>query len=137
MRGIAGAFALLSVAGLLAAVLPAQAQSTEPQGEPAVGVGIICDTSDQAEQFVSLRGKGMDAHQAMRQINAAAKDPGACGLAAVAFTRDKTIDQRPMGNSFVQIVRITVVAGYTGSVWQRVSSLTTQYAVIEAEGTAI
>ena len=42
-----------------------------------------------------------------------------------------------MGNSFVQIVRITVVAGYTGSVWQRVSALTTQYAVIEAEGTAI
>jgi hypothetical protein len=128
---------LLSVAAVLAGLTAAKAQSAEAQGAPLVGVGIICNTSDQAEQFVNLRANGLEVRRVMETINAQAKDPRACGVAAVAFTRDKILATRTMGNKFVQIVRITVVAGYNGTAWQRVSGLMTQYAVMEGEGETI
>jgi hypothetical protein len=115
----------------------AMAQAPEAEGAPAVGVGVICNTSEQAEHFVSLRASGAKARQAMKKINAGAGDPRACGLAAIAFTPDKTVHIRVMGNKLVRIVRINVVAGYNGSGWQRVSGLMTQYAVIEGEGETI
>ena len=66
-----------------------------------------------------------------------AKDPRACGVAAVAFTRDKTMLTRPMGDRLVQIVRINIIAGFNGTGWQRASAMTIQYAVVEAEGQSI
>jgi hypothetical protein len=135
MRKIAGTFAALGIAAALSfGPSAAPAQTPQPDGAPAVGVGIICNTSEQADHFVSLRAKGAAAGKAMRAINRQARDPRACGMAAVAFTRDKTLHIRRMGNRLVQIVRISVVAGYNGSAWQRVSGLMTQYAVIEGEG---
>src|SRR5665213_1328658 len=92
---------------------------------------------EQAEHFVNLRNKGTQAKQAMDAINAQEHDPGACGVVAVAFTRDKTVNMRTMGDKLIQIVRINVLAGYNGSAWQRVSGLMIQYAVMEGEGETI
>jgi hypothetical protein len=102
----------------------------------AMGVGMICNTSDQAEQFLALRARGAAAKDAMRAVNANAHNPHACGVAAIAFTRDKTVDAKPVQNKLLQIVRINVLAGFNGNGWQRVPDMT-QYAVMEGEGTSI
>jgi hypothetical protein len=125
-----------------AAVMPASAQSVSAPyqdaiGEPAVGVGIICNTPEQAERFVALRGTGTAVSSALDTVNSEVNDQRACGVAAVAFLRDQTIKTMPMGHRLVQIVRINVVAGYNGSGWQRASAITVQYAVIEAAGQSI
>jgi hypothetical protein len=43
-------------------------------GNAAVGVGIICNTAEQAEQFVSLPSNGAGSDQAMHAVNANAQD---------------------------------------------------------------
>lgn len=106
------------------------------KGDAAVGVGIICNTPQQAEQFVGLRKKGTAPEQAMRAVNALARDRRACGVAAVAYIRDTTVDTMAMQDRLVQIVRINIVAGFNGSAWQRVSD-TVQYAVLEGDGESI
>lgn len=130
------------VALFLLAASPAYAQSVSAPsldgiGDPGVGVGIICNTSEQAERFITLRGQGSEAKLALETVNAEVNDDRACGIAAVAFLRDETIKTRPMGNRLVQIVRINIVAGYNGRGWQRASAMTVQYAVVEAQGQEI
>ena len=101
-----------------------------------VGVGIICNTAQQAESFVDLRARGTAPHDAMLKVNADAKDPRACGVAAVAFVRDATLKSQAVNDKLVQVVRIDVLAGFNGSVWQHVTGMV-QYAVIEGQGEAI
>lgn len=103
---------------------------------PVVGVGVICNTNDQAEQFIGLRQGGQDIVPAMATVNRQANNPRACGLAAVAFVPDKTMATKTMGGRLVRIVRVNVVAGYNGSSWQHVAA-TVQYAIVEAKGEAI
>ena len=103
---------------------------------PVVGVGVICNTSAQAEQFVSLRQEGQDITPAVAKVNQQAQDPRACGVAAVAFMPDKTVATKPMGGKLVKIVRINVVAGYNGTGWHHVAS-TVQYAIMPAQGEEI
>ena len=102
----------------------------------AIGVGMICNTSDQAEQFVALRAGGAKASDALARVNRRAHDPRACGLAAIAFVLEKTLDAKAVENKLMQIVRINVVAGFDGSGWKDVPAMT-QYAVMEGEGEAI
>jgi hypothetical protein len=131
---IAAAVAVLAIAGAARADdvtgLPGQANG------PVVGIGIICNTNDQAEQFISLRQGGQDIVPAMATVNEQAKNPRACGLAAVAFVPDRTMDTKTMGGKLVRIVRVNVVAGYNGSSWQQVAA-TVQYAIVEAKGEEI
>lgn len=133
---IAAAFMLFAV------IVPASAQSISAPlqdgiGDPGVGVGIMCNTSEQAEHFISLRSGGAAAPAALDAVNTQANDTKACGVAAVAFLRDETLKIQPMGDRLVQIVRINVVAGFNGKGWQRASTMTVQYAVIEAQGRSI
>jgi len=133
--GMTAAAAVLLIGGLARAdeltSLPGQANSG-----PVVGIGVICNTSAQAEQFVSLRQQGQDITPAVAKVNEQAQDPRACGLAAVAFVPDKTMATKPMGGKLVKIVRINVVAGYNGSGWHHVAS-TVQYAIMPTEGQEI
>lgn len=122
--------AALLVCGAARADSPPQAPE---KGDAAVGVGIICNTPQQAEQFVGFRKKGIVPEQAMRAVNATAHNQRACGVAAVAYIRDTTVDTMTLQDRLVQIVRINIVAGFNGSGWQRVSDMV-QYAVLEGEG---
>src|SRR5215475_604017 len=106
-------------------------------GEPAVGVGVLCNTPQQAEQFVSLRGKGTAPEKAMQAVNTAARDGHACGIAAVAYIRNQTVGTVKLKDRLVQIVRINVVAGFTGSGWERATADMTQYAVLEGDGESV
>jgi hypothetical protein len=135
MRGLAGFTLLLASAAL---TLPgvARAENDTAAGEPTVGVGMICNTSQQADRFVALRETGTEPQKAMDIVNKEAKDARACGLAAIAFIRDATVNNKAVNNKLVQVVRINVVAGFNGSGWQPVSNMV-QYAVIEGEGETI
>jgi hypothetical protein len=113
------------------------AEGPSPEnGDAAVGIGIICNTPQQAEQFVSLRSKGAAPDQAMNAVNAKAKGERACGVAAIAYIRDQTVDTMKVENKLVQIVRISVFAGFNGSGWQRVAGMV-QYAVLEGGGISV
>ncbi|MGA9081496.1 MAG: hypothetical protein WB390_03485 [Pseudolabrys sp.] len=126
-----------AAAVLVCGAAPADESSRQPaNGDAAIGVGIICNTPEQAEQFVSLRSKGAAPDKAMNAVNANARTARACGVAAIAYIRDQTVDTRKLQNRLVQIVRISVVAGYNGIGWQRVSDMI-QYAVLEGEGESV
>lgn len=131
---LAAATAVLTIAGAARADdvtgLPGQTDG------PVVGVGVICNTNEQAEQFVGLRQGGRDTVPAMATVNRQANNPRACGLAAVAFVPDKTVAIKAMGGKLVRIVRVNVVAGYNGSSWQHVAA-TVQYAIVETKGEEI
>jgi hypothetical protein len=129
-------FWVVAAAAVLVCGEALAAEGPAPEnGEAAVGVGVLCNTSRQAEQFVSLRGKG--AAPAMQAVNSAARDGHACGIAAVAYIRDRTVGTVKLNDRLVQIVRINVVAGFTGSGWERATADMTQYAVLEGAGESV
>ncbi|HEY7228945.1 MAG TPA: hypothetical protein VH558_01100 [Pseudolabrys sp.] len=130
-------WAAFAAATLVCGAARAEGHSQLPaEGDAAVGVGIICNTADEAKQFVDLRIHGAGPDQAMHAVNANAMDERACGVAAIAYVRDGTIDTMTLENRLVQIVRINVVAGFNGAGWQRVSDMV-QYAVLEGDGESI
>lgn len=112
---------VFQAAAAAAALLCGAARADAPNAAsdaPAVGVGMICNTSEQAEQFLSLRVKGANPDKAMAIVNKQAHDPRARGMAAIAFIRDLILDSKPVSNRLLQIVRINAVAGFNGSGWQ-------------------
>ena len=137
MRTVLAAGATLLL--LCGAAPAAEADNPAPGSDAsatAVGVGVICNTTEQAEQFIRLRTDGVDPSVAMSTVNARAQDPQACGLAAVAFHPDETLDTRTVQGKELSIVKISVIAGFNGAQWLRVPPMT-QYAVMEAKGIAI
>jgi hypothetical protein len=102
----------------------------------AIGVGLICNTPEQMQRLVGLRIDGEEVTRAVNVVNDEAKDPRACGVAAVAFMSDKMVDMKTVNGKLVQIVRISVVAAFDGKQWSRIP-LMTQYALIEPDGYTI
>jgi len=129
-------WAAATAAVLVCGVARAAGTPTPGNGDAAVGIGIICNTPEQAEQFVKLRSKGAEPDQAMNAVNANAHNERAYGVAAIAYIRDQTMATMALDNKLVQIVRINVFAGFNGSVWQRVSGMV-QYAVLEGGGESV
>jgi hypothetical protein len=120
-----------------AAILVCGAARAEgPMPSPVNGdaaVGVICNTSEEARQFVDLRSHGV----APDQCKPSTPTPWtSVSPAAIAYVHDGTVDTMKLENQLVQIVRINVVAGFNGSAWQRVSG-TVQYAVREGGGESI
>jgi hypothetical protein len=131
------AAALLTSAAAMADDLALKPNNGVPaDGQAAVGVGLICNTPEQAARFVTLRSQGTEPEKAMATVNAEAKQPLACGVAAVAFVPDQTTGTKTLDGKLVRIVRINVVAGFNGHDWQPVANMV-QYAVIEAKGETI
>jgi hypothetical protein len=106
------------------------------QGGVTVGVGIICNTSDQMKRLIGLRDEGQEITGAVTVVNDEAKDPRACGIAAVAYSSQEMMDVQNVRGKLVQIVRIHVLAAFDGQRWARVPAMT-QYALIEPEGFVI
>jgi len=102
----------------------------------AIGVGIICNTPEQMGRLLGMRNDGAGMDRAVQVVNKEAKDPRACGVAAVAFMSDKMVDMRNVQGKLVQIVRISVVAAFDGKQWSRIPVMT-QYALIEPHGYSI
>ncbi|MGC1464676.1 MAG: hypothetical protein WA792_02990 [Pseudolabrys sp.] len=139
MRSTIMAAAMTAAAAILlggAAHAQTNGLSQQQDDQPSVGIGVICNTPDEARHFISLRAGGAKAEKAMQSINTEAKDPRACGVAAVVYTRGGIVANEKLDGKLVQIVRINVLAGYNGAGWQRVSDMV-QYAVLEGGGETI
>jgi hypothetical protein len=115
---------------------PASAADPMQEDNVTIGVGIICNTPEQMQRLVGLRMKGAEVERAVLAVNTEAKDPRACGVAAVAFMSAKMVDMKNVQGKLVQIRRISVVAAFNGQQWSRIPVMT-QYALIEAEGYSI
>lgn len=124
----------LAFASLLL-VAPLHAAPIGPATKPPIKVGqaIICDTSEQAQRFVTLRNGGSKAVQAFQLINREAANPSACGTAIVAFRPGEEIGNGRVDGQLVQVVKVTVLAFNNGVGWSIVPE-TTQYAVLVPEG---
>lgn len=135
---VALAAALLFVGGVAqanAASIPPPPAQFDTAGM-VVGIGVICNTTEQAEHFVSLRANGAEITLAVIEVNKKAQDQKACGLAAIAYRPSKTLETKTIQGKVVAIVQISVIAGYNGTQWMRVPSMV-QYAVMENQGIAI
>lgn len=104
--------------------------------DPSVGIGMICNTPDQAQHYLEMRAQGVAADDAMKRINDEAQDAQACGVAAIAFKRDKMLHAHAVENKLLEVVQINVLAGFDGTGWKAIPEMT-QYAVMESEGDAI
>jgi hypothetical protein len=120
---------LLLVAPLNAAPL---GSATSP-APIKVGQAVICDTSDQAQRFVTLRNSGNEAVQAFQVINREAANPSACGTAVVAFRPGEAIGSGRVEGQLVHVVKVTVLAFNNGTNWSVVPE-TVQYAILAPEG---
>jgi hypothetical protein len=130
-----GAAAALLLAGGAA---QAEIDTPRPPGgdDFIVGVGVICNTGEQAEHYLRLRAGGAQLLRAVDTVNQQAREPRACGMAAVAFRRDKTMDTQRLNGKLVSVVRISVMAGYDGQRWAPVPAMV-QYAVMEEDGVEV
>jgi hypothetical protein len=128
--------AMVALCSTMAGTANADFSNPDDDGGVAIGIGIICNTSEQMIRLIGMRNNGTDMDAAVIAVNHEAKDPRACGVAAVAFMSDKMVEMKNVQGKLVQIVRINVVAAFDGEQWARVP-LMTQYALIEPDGFTI
>jgi hypothetical protein len=132
----AAAAAVLALWSITPGNVSAEQNAPTDEENVAIGVGIICNTPEQMDRLIGLRNDGAEMDSAVGAVNKEAKDPRACGIAAVAFMSDKMVDMKNVQGKLVQIVRINVVAAFDGQQWARIPVMT-QYALIEPEGYSI
>src|SRR5205823_800286 len=88
-----------------------------------VGRGVLCNTEQQVERFVTLRDGGKEPNRAMQIVNEEAQSATACSYAMVIFTSDKPIAQLILNGRLVHIIQITVQAFDHGTGWKRVPDM--------------
>jgi hypothetical protein len=105
---------------LLLSCLPlhAQEQANAPRHWLEVGQGLVCDTPEQVERFVALRGDGRDVADALQTVNHESHSASACDLALIAFTDSKPIAERVIQGRLASIVQIMVHALGDGENWR-------------------
>jgi len=105
---------------------PAKAQEQTME----VGRGVLCDTAQQMQRFVALRGDGKEAEVALETVNNEAHIT-ACNVAVVMFTGAKPIGELAIRGKLVSVIEITVHAIGTGSAWKKIPGITQYTAVVE------
>ena len=81
--------------------------------ETEIGTGLVCDTQEQVEQFVSLYDG--DASATAKRVNDAEGDPTACAVTAMAFVRGRPLAKARHKDTTFQIVPILVLGVVTNS----------------------
>lgn len=75
-----------------------------------IGQGVVCDTVQHVQRFVTLRGTGEDPGAALEAVNLEADDDSACQFAFVLYTDDKPVGQLAVGGRLFKFIQITVHA---------------------------
>lgn len=104
---------ILVLAACLVLPIPFKADAKDKDaasaaGEVEFGIGLVCDTSDQAERFVSVLDRDLQA--AMSTVNAEAGNPTACILSQMAFVRGERISRKRGSGGTFNVMKILVVA---------------------------
>jgi hypothetical protein len=107
------------------------AHAVEPQQQALpnnvhVGVGVICDSSEQVERYLALKNDRTSVEDAIKTVNTEANQASACGMAMVAFTADDPIAKVSVQDGTMHVTKITVLAIATDHGWQRIHG-TVQY----------
>jgi hypothetical protein len=93
------------------AVLSALMCFTAHAQDVEFGTGIVCNTQEQTERFVSLF-KG-DAEAALKAVNVGQNDQGGCGVATLAYIRGAAVETARSGDAAFNIVRVLVIGVMT------------------------
>lgn len=93
-----------------------------------VGIGVVCDGSNQVERYLSLyRGEGSPT-EALQVVNAEAHKT-ACGMASIAFVLGEQVGTVKQKDGLMRILQIIVVATRTHGGWQQIPP-TVQYTAV-------
>lgn len=96
-----------------------------------VGVGVVCDTSEQVEHYLTLSRSNTSPETALQIINSESKGSFACGMAAIAFMPGDQIGTVEVSGGMMRIMQITVVAMETDRGWIPVPRATQYTALFE------
>jgi hypothetical protein len=102
--------------------LPAMAQDdsrSKPQEKIEIGQGVVCDTLQQVERYVALRGNGAETNIALRTVNGEAHVP-ACSVALVMFSAGERVAGLTLQGRLLSIIQIKVHAFSNGPVWRTI-----------------
>ena len=114
-------FSGLALTAILSCTAVAHAQDkTAKQAAPKaneimVGTGLICDTKQQAERFVSLMGNEADTENALVAVNTEAGQSDACIVAIVGFFPGQKVAELEKNGSVINVIEVLVMAVGTPS----------------------
>lgn len=91
-----------------------------------VGIGVICNSSDQIKRYLSLKKGEASIQNAIQLVNLEAKDERACGMAMVAFVTGHEADNVDVTDGTMHVRQITIVAVATDAGWHQIPE-TVQY----------
>jgi hypothetical protein len=118
------------------ACLPAKAQENLPQKENIeIGQGVICDTLQEVERYVTLRGNGTETSVALQTVNDEAH-VAACNLALVMFSAGAHVADLTVQGKLLSIIQINVHAFGKGMVWMKIPA-TVRYTVTAEKGQVV
>lgn len=88
------------------------AMQTPKANEIMVGSGLICDTKQQAERFVSLMGDDVsaDIENALVTVNNEAGQSDACVVATVGFFPGQKVAELEKNGSVINVIEVLVMA---------------------------
>jgi hypothetical protein len=115
--------------------LPAQAQENLPPQAAEkleIGQGVICDTAQQVERYVALRGNGAETNVALRTVNDEAH-VAACSVALVMFSAGGRVAGLTAQGRLLSIIQINVHAFVNGPAWMKIPA-TIRYTVTAEKG---
>ena len=101
-----------------------------------VGIGVVCNTKEQAAKFARLSDETGNILQAIKTVNAEAENPTACGKLIAAFVRGRSVGEVHRTHGSVKLAEITIVAVPDGKGWQRVPPVK-QYTAFALKGIEI
>lgn len=87
--------------------------NTRKTQEAEIGTGLLCDTQEQVERFISLYDG--DTQDTVKKVNDAEGDPAACAVVAMAYVRGRTLATAREKDKTFQIVPILVLGVVTDS----------------------
>ena len=99
------------VSRLTLLALPLLTFLVSPAQEVEVGTGLVCDTQEQVERFISLYDG--DAQSTANSVNAAENNPTACGVTTMAYVRGRQLATARNKDTAFQIVPILVLGVVT------------------------
>jgi hypothetical protein len=121
---------LLVPLALLASSLSARADELD------IGKGVVCETLQQMQHYVALRGNGTDTAVALQVVNDEAHDETACGVAAVMFSAGERVGGMAVQGRLLSIIQINVHAFSNGRVWTKIPD-TIRYTVTAEKGQVV
>jgi hypothetical protein len=117
------------MAGLICFGSTARAQ--EEDSDLQFAVGVVCDSAQQVERYLSLSDGKRSLDDALRVVNKESKNPSACGFAAIAFISNEQVSSVNFSHGMARVMRIKIIAAATEKGWRELPEVVQYLAVFE------